>query len=87
MRIEYDQRSSDIKNFGQLEERMTTEMMGLNEKLDKMNDEMNNKFNNIGEYRKESEDNRQNLLSSREALRKQSQQIKEEVWTVNYFAI
>lgn len=58
---------------------MATEMTSLTEKLEKMNDEMNNKFNKIGEYREKSEDTRQRLLSSKETLFKQSQQVKEEV--------
>lgn len=70
---------NDVKNFDQLEERMTVEKQNLNEKLAKMDDEINNKFNKITEYRKESEDKRQKLLRARDDLVKQSQQIKEEV--------
>ena len=70
---------SENRNVDQLEERLTAEMQNLNDRLTKMNEEMDSKFNRIGDYRKENEEKRQKLLRSRDMLLKQQQQVKDEV--------
>jgi peptidoglycan hydrolase CwlO-like protein len=46
LKIEFQKRDSDLVKLEQAEERMATELKTLNNKIEKMQDEIKNKFSN-----------------------------------------
>lgn len=52
LQYEYEARLSDLKKIEQAEERVNTELTGLNEKISKMKTEMAEKFDKVNDIKK-----------------------------------
>jgi len=81
---EYEQRLEELKRLDTLEENIPRQVNNLKEKMQNMQDEITNKFNNIGQARNEKERRKQKLMKDREDLSNLRPKLKEELNTVSY---
>lgn len=84
IQAEYEQRLAELRNLDTLEENITKQTKVLKEKMARMQSEVSNKFNNIGQVKAEQERKRNKLVRDREELISSRQRFKDELNAVSY---
>lgn len=84
VQAQYEQRLSELRNLDTLEENIGRQTKALKEKMGKMQEEINTKFNNIPQVRAEQDRRRNKLVKDREELHSLRQRFKDELNTVSY---
>ncbi len=77
--VENEQRYQELKNLEQLEDKIKKEVVNLTEKIHRMENDINTKYNKVEEVKAKEEKRKDNLLHSKEDLTKNIRSVKEEV--------
>ena len=68
LKVELEQRQADLEKINNLDVKISKEMKTVTEKLEQMEDEMNNKFTGVDQLRKNFENEKQRMGSLRGKL-------------------